>query len=87
MSADGESSDVKAPQDWSCDNFPTSARKVFIGWGLMVLGIITLCTIVYMSSDHSQRHQEEEQHRIAAKQALSGMEDTTAKDEEDYDDD
>lgn len=44
--------DVNLQKDWSPDYFPTSARKVFIGWGVMIGGIVILCTAVYFSSEH-----------------------------------
>ena len=42
------------PKDWSSDYFPTSARKVFLGWGMMVGGIVLLCFIVYATSEHPE---------------------------------
>ena len=52
LQAEQEKPEVNLPKDWSPDYFPTSARKVFIGWGVMVGGIVILCTAVYFSSEH-----------------------------------
>jgi hypothetical protein len=68
---------TQAPKDWSPDYFPTSARKIFMGWGLMLAGIVVLCTIVYLSSSHPQADtSSQDAKRIHAKQILSGIEDT-----------
>ena len=45
---------VAAPKDWSSDYFPTSARKVFLGWGVMIGGIVLLCFVAYATSEHSE---------------------------------
>ena len=42
----------KLATDWSPDYFPTSAKHVFLGWGAMVLGIVVLCCVAYMTSEH-----------------------------------
>ena len=47
-----ERTDARVSTDWSRDNFPTSAKKVFIGWGVMIGGVLVLCLLVYMSSEH-----------------------------------
>ena len=39
-------------KDWSSDYFPTSARPIFIGWTIVVLGVAALCASVYFLSDH-----------------------------------
>lgn len=49
---EAEKPDVKLAQDWHPDHFPTSAKKVFIGWGVMLGGILLLCLSVYLSSEH-----------------------------------
>ena len=41
-------------KDWSIDYFPTSARPVFIGWGIVVLGVAGLCLAVYLLSEHPE---------------------------------
>ncbi len=41
-----------APVDWSSDYFPTSAKKVWLGWGMMLAGIMLLCFISYVTSEH-----------------------------------
>lgn len=57
MSDEPKSEEQKQPesgprQDWNEDNFPTSARKVFLGWGVMIGGIILLCFVAYVTSEH-----------------------------------
>lgn len=39
-------------QDWDKDKFPTSARPIFRGLGLLFLLIIGICGVVYLISDH-----------------------------------
>ncbi len=41
-------------KDWSTDYFPTSAKPVFIGWTIMVLGVLGLCIAVYLLSEHPE---------------------------------
>ncbi|MBP9839287.1 MAG: hypothetical protein KBC84_11335 [Proteobacteria bacterium] len=40
--------------DWSPDFFPTSAKKIFIKYGVMIVGIAALCAAVYFTSDHEE---------------------------------
>ena len=39
-------------KDWSTDYFPTSAKPIFIGWTIVVLGVAALCASVYFLSEH-----------------------------------
>ncbi len=59
MSSDQEN------KDWNKDNFPTSAKPVFSGLGLLFLLVGVMCIFVYFSSDHEAIKKEE-----AAKQGL-----------------
>ncbi|MFN8389841.1 MAG: hypothetical protein U0136_06095 [Bdellovibrionota bacterium] len=72
----------KASQDWDTDKFPTSARPVFVGWGIMVGGIILLCTVVYCISDHPKSKSEapSDTKKVQAAEHLAGIQD--AEDEE-----
>lgn len=49
-----ESNEPKMVKDWSEDFFPTSARPVFIGYGVIVVGIIVLCATVYFLSPEKE---------------------------------
>ncbi len=46
-------------KDWDKDNFPTSAKPVFSGLGLLFLVVSVICLFVYYSSDHEVRKLEE----------------------------
>ena len=41
-------------RDWDKDNFPTSARPVFKGLGLLVLLVLAMCAVVYFLSEHPE---------------------------------
>ena len=46
-------------KDWNKDNFPTSARPVFSGLGLLFLIVGVICSFVYFSSDHEPIKKED----------------------------
>ena len=46
-------------KDWNKDNFPTSARPVFSGLGLLFLVVGIICTFVYFSSEHEPIKKQE----------------------------
>ena len=46
-------------KDWNKDNFPTSAKPVFSGLGLLFLVVGIICTFVYFSSEHEPIKKEE----------------------------
>ena len=46
-------------KDWNKDNFPTSARPVFSGLGLLFLVVGIICSFVYFSSEHEPVKKEE----------------------------
>ena len=46
-------------KDWNKDNFPTSAKPVFSGLGLLFLIVGVICAFVYFSSDHEPVKKED----------------------------
>ena len=47
-------------KDWNKDNFPTSAKPVFSGLGLLFLIVGVICAFVYFSSEHEDIKREED---------------------------
>ncbi len=72
--------EVRAPKDWDTDTFPTSAKKIFVSWGLMILGIIVLCVVVYSRSEHPDTARSDS--KAEARARLSEFSETGAEDEE-----
>ena len=84
MSDEENQSQAQAPEarlatDWDTDAFPTSAKKVFISWGLMLLGIVVLCVLVYSRSEHPDSSKADA--KKAARAKLSEFTDADAEDE------
>jgi hypothetical protein len=52
-------------EDWDKDKFPTSARPVFKGLGLLFLVIIGFCAVVYLLSEHPEVKKEESKNKQA----------------------
>ena len=74
-----QATETRPPVDWDVDAFPTSAKKIFISWGLMLLGIAVLCVLVYSRSEHPVEAKSDA--KKAARAQLSGFTDTDAEDE------
>lgn len=55
-------------RDWDKDNFPTSARPVFKGLGLLVLLVLVMCAIVYFLSSHPEQDKKQEKRAQIEKQ-------------------
>ena len=68
-----QAKDARGPKDWSTDYFPTSAKKVFITWGFMIGGIITLILIVYYSSEHPSGDPKTDSKKQAAQKTIDEM--------------
>lgn len=63
----------KMEENWSPDEFPTSAKPIFKAVALLVIAIIGLCSLVYYWSEHPE-HDEAERRRDAVKSELLGDE-------------
>jgi len=51
-------------KDWDKDNFPTSAKPVFSGLGLLFLVVAVICFFVYYSSNHEDIKPKEESTQV-----------------------